>query len=82
MPQAAPLTSPRLPILLLALAFPLFPWPASAAEIESVYTKLDLKQCKNVTPEDVAHPDVAQFKHDLDWIDQQIAALTPVNTNN
>ena len=29
-----------------------------------------------------AHPDVAQFKHDLDWVDQQIAALIPVNTNN
>ena len=53
MPQAAPLTSPRLPILLLALAFPLVPWPASAAEIESVYTKLDLKQCQDVTPDDV-----------------------------
>jgi hypothetical protein len=53
MMQATPLTSPRLPILLLALPFALFPGPASTAEIESVYTKLDLKQCKDVTPEDV-----------------------------
>ena len=53
MPQAAPLTSPRLPILLVALAFTLFAWPSSATEIESVYTKLDLDQCKDVTPEEI-----------------------------
>ncbi|MEX1061319.1 MAG: hypothetical protein WED13_09910 [Methyloceanibacter sp.] len=53
MMQATPLTSPRLPIVLLALPFALFPWPASTAEIESVYTPLDLSQCKDVTPEDV-----------------------------
>lgn len=53
MTQNASLTSPRLSILLLALAFALFPGRASAAEIESVYTKLDLKQCKDVTPEDI-----------------------------
>lgn len=53
MTQNASLTSPRLSILLLALALALFPGPASAAEIESVYTKLDLKQCKDVTPEDI-----------------------------
>jgi hypothetical protein len=30
MPQAAPLTSPRLPILLVVVAFTLFAWPVGA----------------------------------------------------
>ena len=53
MPQAAPFTSPRLQILLVALAFTLFAWPSSATENESVYTKLDLDQCEDVTPEEI-----------------------------
>lgn len=53
MPQAAPLTSPRLPILPVVLAFTLFAWPGYATEIESVYTKLDLDQCKDTMPEEI-----------------------------
>ena len=49
MPQAASLTSPRLPISLVALAFTLFAWPVGATEIESAYSKLELGRCKDVT---------------------------------
>ena len=45
-----PAHKPRLPILLVVVAFTLFAWPAGATESESAYTKLDLKQCKDVTP--------------------------------
>jgi hypothetical protein len=53
MTQAAPLTSPRLPSLLFAATLVALPGQSWAAEIESVYTKLDLKQCKDVTPEEI-----------------------------
>ena len=53
MPQSAPLTSPCPPILAVALLSAFCAPLATAAEIESVYTKLDLNQCKDVTPEEI-----------------------------
>jgi hypothetical protein len=53
MPQAALLTSPCPPILAAALLLALCTPPEAAAANESVYTKLDLHQCKDVTPEEI-----------------------------
>jgi hypothetical protein len=73
MPQAAPLTSPRLAVVLLTLAFPLFAGQASAAEIESVYTKLDLEQCKDVTPQDIKDHGSVSICPGYDSIDVRVA---------
>lgn len=60
-------------VVLLALPFALFPWPASAAEIESVYTKLDLRQCKDVTPEDAKDYGSVSICPGHDGIDVRVA---------
>jgi hypothetical protein len=73
MTQNASLTSPRLSILALALAFALFPGRAPAAEIESVYTKLDLKQCKDGTPEDIRDYGSVSICQGYDGIDVRVA---------
>lgn len=73
MPQDAPLTSPCLPIWLLALSFALLPAPARAAEIESVYTKLDLKRCKDVTPEEIKDNGAVLICSGYDGTDVRVA---------
>ena len=73
MPQAAPLTSPSLPIRLVAVAFTLFAWPAGATESESAYTKLDLKQCKDVTPEEIKDNGAVSICPGYDGIDVRVA---------
>lgn len=73
MPQAAPLTSPSLALLLLALGFPLFAGPASAGEAESVYTELDLDQCKDVTPKDMQDYGSVSICPGYDGIDVRVA---------
>jgi hypothetical protein len=72
MPQDAPLTSPCLPILLLAVPLALFPGQAGAAN-ESVYTKLDLDQCKDATPEEMKDYGSVSICPGYDGVDVRVA---------
>jgi hypothetical protein len=70
MPQAAPLTSP---ILASALLLALCAGPVAAAANESVYTKLDLDQCKDVTPEEIKDNGSVSICPGYDGIDVRVA---------
>ena len=74
MTQAASLTSPTFILSsVLAAALGLALSPARAEEISSVYTSLDLKHCKDVTPKDIEDYGAVAICPGYDGIDVRVA---------
>jgi hypothetical protein len=74
MTQAASLTSPTFLLSsVLAASLGLAASPARAEEISSVYTSLDLKHCKDVTPKDIEDYGAVAVCPGYDGIDVRVA---------